>query len=94
MTRKIKKDKISPDTSPTTEDITARITAIHTEATLDHNTWTDTVATEAAHDNFTQHIGDTATDPIVTHHISHITDHPHITALWDTDPKITVGHMS
>ena len=26
------------------------------------------------------------------HDIGHITDHPHITALWVIDPKIIVGH--
>ena len=65
---------------------------IHTESTRDHNTRTDTAATEVAHDDLTQHTDDTATDPAMTHHIIYITDHLHITAFWVIDPKIVVGH--
>ena len=28
----------------------------------------------------------------MTHHTGHITDYPHIAALWVIDPKILVGH--
>ena len=65
---------------------------IHTEDTLDHNIRIDVATTEAAHDDLTQPTEDTATDLAMTHHISHIADHPHITALWVIDPEIVVGH--
>ena len=61
---------------------------IHTEVALDHNTRTDTATTEAAHNNLIQHTEDTATDPVVTHCIGHIKDHPHIAVLWVIDPEI------
>ena len=56
------------------------------------NTGIDTVTIEAANDDLTQHTEDTATDLTLTHHISHITDHPHITAFWVINPEIIVCH--
>ena len=47
---------------------------------------------EAAHDNLNQHTEDTATDLTMTHYTSHISDHPHITALQVINLKIIVGH--
>ena len=77
-----------PDHSPTFEDITAQVIMIHIEATLDHNTGID-----AARDNLTQPTRETATDLAMTHHTSHIADHPNIEVLQVIDPEITVGHI-
>ena len=91
-TGKIKRDETSPDHSPTTKDIAARVITIHTEASLDHNTGTDTAATEVAHNDLTQHAEDTATDTTMTHCIGHIADHSHIADLWAINPEIIEGH--
>ena len=91
-TGKIEKDETGPEHSCTTEDITVRVIAIYTEATLDHNTGIDTATTEAAHDDLTQHTEDAAKDLAMTHCIGHITDHPCMAAVWVIDPKIIVGH--
>ena len=89
---KIKTGKADPDHSPTTEDIAAQVIMIHIEATLAHHTGIDAATTEAAHDDLSQPKEDTAKDLAMTHCTSHIADHPHITPLWVTDPKITVCH--
>ena len=89
---KIVTGKADPDHSPTTKDIAAQVIMIHIEAALDHSTGMDAATTEAAYDDLTQPMEDTASDLTMTHCTGHIVDHPHITALWVIDPEITVGH--
>ena len=57
-----------------------------TKATPDCNGRTDTAITEAAQDDPIQHTEDAVTDPIMTHHISHTTNHPN-----STYPTIGIG---
>ena len=78
---KVETSKANPDYSPTFIDITAQVFLIHIEATLNHNARVDATTTAAAHDYFTQPTEDTATDLTMTHHTSHITNHPNIKAL-------------
>ena len=63
------------------------------EATLDHNTRIETATIGAAHDDLALPIEATAIDLATTHHIDHITDHPHIEDLQVINPEITVGHI-
>ena len=66
---------------------------IHIEVTLDHNTRIDATTTGAVHDDLTQPKEDTATDFTMTHHTSHIFDHPNIAPLLVIDPEIAVDHI-
>ena len=90
---KIESDNANPDHSPIFKDITAQVIAIHIETAPDHNTGIDTATTGAVHDDLPQPTEDTATDLTVTHHISHITNHPNIKALQVIDPMITGDHI-
>ena len=90
---KIEIDKVDPDSILTTESITAQVITIPIEATLDDITRIDIATTGTAHNDFTQPIETTANDITVTHHIIHITDHPHIEALQVIDSEIAVGHI-
>ena len=83
----------NPDHSLTFKDITAPVITIPIEATLDHNIRIDAVITGVAHDDLTPPIETTAIHLAMTHHINHITDHPHIEALQVINPEITVGHI-
>ena len=74
------------------KNITDKIIAILTEATQGHNTGIDAATTGAAHNNCTPPIEAAATDPAVTHHINHITDHPHIEVLQLINPENAVDH--
>ena len=74
------------------EDITAQVIVIHTEATQGHNTGINAATTGAAHDDHAPPIEPTAIDLTMSHHIHHITDHPHIENLQLTNPEITVDH--
>ena len=66
---------------------------ISIEATLNHNTRRDAATAGAAHGDLTQPTDDMAIDLAMTHHINHITDHPHIEVLLVIDPEIIVGHI-
>ena len=72
----IETDKVNPDCTLTTENITAQVIVIPIEAALDHNTRIDAATTGAVHDNLTPPIEATAIDLVTTLHIDHITDHP------------------
>ena len=85
--------KTNPDHSHTFADITAQVIMINTETTLDHNTRIDAATTGAAHDDHTSPIEVVAIDLTATHHINHITDHPHIEALQVINPEIAVGYI-
>ena len=63
------------------------------EGALHCNTEIDATTTEAAHNNLAQPTEDTATNLAITHHTSHIADHPNIKALQVIDPEITVDHI-
>ena len=89
----IETDEAIPDHSPTFEDIAAWVIVIPIEAALDYNTGIDAATTGATHNDLTPHIEATAIDLTMTHHIDHITDHPHIEALQVINPEITVGHI-
>ena len=89
----IETNKVDPDHILTIESITVCVLVIPIEATLDHNTGIDATTTGAAHNNLTQPIGVTAIDLSATHHINHITDHPHIDDFQVIDPKIAVDHI-
>ena len=80
-TLKIETGEADLDHSPTFEDITAWVIAIHIEATLAHNTGIDAITTGAAHDDLNQPTEDTATDFAVTHYSNQIADHPNNKAL-------------
>ena len=80
-TVKIETGKANPDHSPTPVDIAAWVTTICIEAALDHNTSIDAATTGPAHYDLTQPTEDIATDLTITHHYSHIADHPNIEAL-------------
>ena len=65
---------------------------IYTEATQGHNTGINAATTGAAHNDHIPPIEATAIDPTFTHHIEHITDHPHIEVIELTNPEIAVNH--
>ena len=65
---------------------------IHTQATQGHNIGINAATTRAAHDNHAPPIEATNIDPTATHHINHISDHPHIEVLQLTNPEIAVDH--
>ena len=65
---------------------------ILTEATQCHNTGIDAATTEAADDDCTPPIEDTAIDLTMTHHISHIADCPHTEVHQLINPEITLDH--
>ena len=89
---KIKEAETDPNPSQNTAGITAQVAIDLTEIAQGHKEGTDTTATEAVQSKPIQHTGDTVTGHAVTHHISHIADHPHIAALQVIDPEIVVGH--
>ena len=84
--------KANPDHGLIFKDITTQANVICIEAALDHNTEIDAAITEAAHDNLTPPIENTATDLAVTHLTDHITDHLNTEALQAIDPNIIVSH--
>ena len=63
------------------------------EATLDHNKGMGTATIEAAQGNPIQHTKATVAEPAMTHHTSHIADHPHTTANQVTTLRTTVDHI-
>ena len=65
---------------------------IHTEAAQGLNTRINVATTGMAHDDHTPSIEATAINLPVTHHIDHITDHPHLEVLQFTTPEIAVDH--
>ena len=86
---KIETGKVGPDCNFIFEDMPAWVVAIHTEATQGHNNGINAATTGATHDDHTPHIEVTAIDLAMTHHIGHITDHPHKEVLQLTNPQIT-----
>ena len=86
-------DKVNPDCILTTESIAAQVITISIQATLDDNTGIDTAITGAAHNDLAPPIEDTAINLAMTHHIDHITDHPHIEDLQVIDLEIIGGHI-
>ena len=66
---------------------------IPTDATLDHHMGIDAAITGAAHDDHAPLTETAAIDLTITHHIKHITDHPHIEVLQVINPEIAVGHI-
>ena len=56
----IETDKVDPDCILTTESITAQVTTIPIEVTLDHKTGIDAATTGTAHDDLTPPIEATA----------------------------------
>ena len=91
--RKTKKEETGPDHSLDTADITAPAVVTCTEATPDHNNGMGTATTEAAQDDPIQHTKDTVTDPAMTHHTGHTTNHPHTAAHQVTALRTTVDHI-
>ena len=89
---KIETGKANPDHTSTTKDIAVQVIAICIEAALDHINGIDAATTEAAYNNFAHPTEDMATDLTMTHYTSHITDHPHIAALWVINPEIAIDH--
>ena len=77
---KIQTGETCPDHSLGIADITAPAIMTCTEAAPDCNKGKGTSATEAAQGDPIQHTKATATEPTMTHHTSHTTDHPHTTA--------------
>ena len=65
---------------------------IHTEVTQDHNIRIIATTTGAANIAHAPPIEVTAINLTATHHINHITDHPHIEVLQLTTPEIAEGH--
>ena len=61
-----------------------------TEATTDHD---NGMGIETAKDNLIQHTKDTVSDPAMTHHTGHTTNHPHTAAHQVTALRITVDHI-
>ena len=84
--------KIDPDHNLIFADIVAGVIVIHTEATSGLNIKIIIATIVVAYDTCTPLIEVTAIDLIVTHHINHITDAPHIEVLQLTTPEITADH--
>ena len=82
--------KVNPDHDLIFEDIAAQVIVIHTEAAQGHNTGINAATSGTAHNAHTPPIEVTAINLAVTHHINHITVHPHIEVLQLTTPEITV----
>ena len=91
-TTKTEEEETDPNLSQDTAGITAQATIDLTEITQGHKDGTEITTTEAVQGAHTQQTGDAVTCHAVTHHISHIIDDPHITALWVIDPEIIAGH--
>ena len=66
-----REDEADPDHSPHFTDITAHVTVIHTEATLDCNTEIDATTTGAVHDDLIQPTENTHRPHHDTLHQSH-----------------------
>ena len=81
--------KVNPDHNLIFTDIAAQVITIHTEVAQGHNTRIDAATTGAAH---APPIEVTAIDLTATHHIDHITDHPHIVQLTTQDIAVHHAH--
>ena len=92
-TKKIKKGETGPDHSPGIADITAPAITTCTEAALDHNKGMGTATIEAAQGDPIQHTQATVTEPAMTHHTNHTTDHSITAAHLVTILRATVGHI-
>ena len=84
--------KVNPDHNLIFAEIAAQIIMIHTEAAQGHNIRIITATTGTAHNAHAAPIDITAIHFAMTHHINHISDHPHIQVLQLTTPEIAVGH--
>ena len=91
----MKTEEAETDLNPSqnTAGITAQSGIDLTEITQGHKDGTETTNAEAVQGDPTQHTGDTVTGHTMTHHIGHITDHPHIAAFWVINPEVVVGHI-
>ena len=92
-TVKTETGKANPNHSLIFKDITAQAITIHIEATLDCDTKIDAAIVGAAQDDHAPPIEATVIDLVATHHIDHITDHPHIEVLQLIKSEIGVGHI-
>ena len=90
----LRKKQVKPNhvTISFSENITAQVIAIFTEAAQGHNTGIDAATIGAAHNDCIPPIEATTIDPAVTCHINHITDRSHIEVLQLINPEITVDH--
>ena len=92
-TVKTETGKADPDHNLIFEDIAAQFIAIPTEAALDYITRIDTATTGAVHNDCPLPIEATAINLATTHHIDHITHHPHTEVLQVITSEITVDHI-
>ena len=91
-TGKTEKEETDPDHNLGTAGIAALAIVTCTEAASDHNR-IGTAAIEAAQDNPIQHTEDIVTDPAITYHTSHTTNHPHTAAHQVTAHRTAVDHI-
>ena len=92
-TEMIEKEETGPDHSLDIVDITAPALITHTEAAPDCNNGMGIATIESAQDDPIQHTKATVTEPTMTHHTSHTTDHPHTAAHQVTTLRTAVGHI-
>ena len=74
-----------------TADITVPVVVTCTEAAPGHHTRTGITAIEVAQDSLTQHTGDIATYPTMTHHSGHTA---HITVIQTTTLETAEEHIA